>query len=79
MKTSLNFVYLMLSEKITDVIKADAERNTPIKDVQLAFSDTFDIPKTGNFSLHDLSVGYFKALMKVVENEASFYPEVLMR
>ena len=35
----------MLSEKITDVIKADAERNTPIKDVQLAFSDTFDIKK----------------------------------
>ena len=69
----------MLSEKITDVIKADVERNTPIKDVQLAFSGTFDIPKAGNFSLHDLSVGYFKALVKQVENEASFYPEVLTR
>ena len=69
----------MLSEKITDIIKADVQRNTPIPNVQLAFSSTFNIPKTGNFSLHDLSVGYFKALVKEVENEELFLPEVLTR
>ena len=79
MYISLNFVYLMLSEKITDVIKADVQRNTPIQDVQLAFSSTFNIPKTGNFSLHDLSVGYFKALVKEVEKDELYVPEVIMR
>ena len=69
----------MLSEKITDAIKADVQRHTTIQDVQLAFSSTFNIPKTGNFSLHDLSVGYFKALVKEVENEEFFLPEVLRR
>ena len=69
----------MSSEKITDAIKADVQRHTTIQDVQLAFSSKFNIPKTGNFSLHDLSVGYFKALVKEVENEESFYSEVLTR
>ena len=59
----------MLSEKITDAIKADVQRHTTIQDVQLSFSSTFNIPKTGNFSLHDLSVGYFKALRRYVKSK----------
>ena len=69
----------MLSEKITDAIKADVQRHKTIQDVQLAFSSTFNTPKTGNFSLHDLSVGYFKALVKEVEKEELYLPEVIMR
>ena len=69
----------MLSEKITDAIKADVQRHTTIQDVQLAFSSKFNIPKTGNFSLHDLSVGYFKALVKEVEKEELYVPEVIIR
>ena len=44
MNISLNFVYLILSEKIHDAIQADVQRDKPVEDVQLAFSSEFNIP-----------------------------------
>ena len=79
MNISLNFVYLILSEKIDDAIQADVQRDKPVEDVQLAFSTVFNIPKTGTFSLHDLTVGYYKALVDEVEKNDYFVPDVLTR
>ena len=79
MNVSLNFVYLILSEKIADAIKADVQIDEPIDGVQLAFSRIFNIPKTGSFSLHDLTVGYFKALVDEVKKKQYFVPDVLTR
>ena len=69
----------MLSEKIANEIKADVQIDEPIDGVQLAFSTIFNIPKTGSFSLHDLTVGYYKALVNEVKKNDYFVPEVLTR
>ena len=79
MNISLNFVYLILSEKLNDTLQTDVRMDKPVEDVQLAFSTVFNIPKTGTFSLHDLTVGYYKALVNEVEKNDYFVPDVLTR
>ena len=73
---SLCFAYMWLSEKTADVIMEDSEKEVSIQDTQLAFSAEFNIPQSGKFIMDELSLGYYKALMREVKKDKFFVPEI---
>ena len=68
-----------MSNKSADVILENEKEEESIEEVQLDFSTPFNIPKSGEFTMHELTVRYYKAVVKKVNKNNHFVMHVLTR